>query len=61
MLSSSSLIWGVPHVEDDLTRYENTEAVGELCHCMGEKCNSGKKAGSGIFATVLTIVLALVA
>ena len=44
-----------------LIRYENTEAVGELCHCMGEKCNSGEKPGSGFFAAILTIVLALVA
>ena len=57
-MSCSSPLWGESH---DITRYENTEAVGELCHCMGEKCNSGEKAGFGLFATVLTIVLALVA
>ena len=41
-------------------RYENTEAVGELCHCMGEKCNSAEKLGSRLLAAVLTVVFAFV-
>merc|ERR1712008_186818 len=26
-------------------RYENTEAEGDLCHCMGEKCNRALASG----------------
>jgi hypothetical protein len=29
------------------SQYENTKARGELCHCMGEKCNGGSRNGGG--------------
>ena len=38
-------------------RYENTEATGDLCHCMGEKCNSATTQGVIGLGGVLAIAL----
>ena len=41
------------------SQYENTKARGELCHCMGEKCNGGSRMGGGVVGMVLVVFLFL--
>ena len=42
------------------SQYENTKARGELCHCMGEKCNGATVDTAGILRIIMVLVIGLI-
>ena len=41
------------------SQYENTKARGELCHCMGEKCNGGTINTPGVLKILLVVFIGI--
>ena len=41
------------------SQYENTKARGELCHCMGEKCNGGTINTPGVLKILLVLFIGI--